>query len=78
MKRQEDFFDRSTADLTPTQIRQKLVELAGEVPSIGKEKMPKILDLVTLKTSNNGGVDVTDDIKWHGTLSPFLSSSRGS
>ena len=64
MKRQTEFFDRAVADLTPTEIRKKLVALAGEVPSIDQSKLDTILDHLTYKTSANGGVDVTDDLKW--------------
>ena len=63
-KRQEEYFDKAVQDLTPNQIRDKLVALAGEVPSIGKDKLAAIRDLITYKTTPNGGVDVTDDIKW--------------
>jgi len=65
LKRQEEFFDRPTADLTPTQIRQKLVDLAGEVSTINKSQLPQILDLLTYKSSPNGGVEVTNDLKFH-------------
>ncbi|KAF9509612.1 hypothetical protein BS47DRAFT_1377581 [Hydnum rufescens UP504] len=65
LKRQTEFFDRAVADLTPTEIRKKLVALAGEVPSIDKSKLPTILDHLTYKTTPNGGVDVTDDLKWN-------------
>ena len=68
MQRQEEFFDRAVADLTPTQIRAKLVALAGEVPSIDKSKLPTIQDLLTYKSSPNGGIAVTDDVKWFGGL----------
>lgn len=68
MQRQEEFYDRAVADLTPTQIRAKLVSLAGEVPSIDKSKLPAIQDLLTYVGSPNGGVAVTDDVKWFGGL----------
>lgn len=74
MKRQEEFYDRATADLTPVQVREKLVKLAGEVPSIEQDKLPAILDLVTYKSTPNGGVDVTDDVKWHSASLSFLFS----
>ncbi|KAF8338912.1 uncharacterized protein EI90DRAFT_2967369 [Cantharellus anzutake] len=64
-KNQEAFFDRAVADLTPTQIREKLVALAGEVPSIDKSKLPAIKDALTYKGSPNGGIDVTNDLKWN-------------
>jgi len=69
MERQEELFDRAVADKTPVQVREALVQLAGEVKSIDKSKLPAILDLVTYKSTPNGGVAVTDDIKWHIKLS---------
>jgi len=69
LREQEKFFDRAVADLTPTQIREKLIALAGEVSSIDKAKLPAIKDALTYKSSPNGGVDVTDNLKWHVKLS---------
>jgi len=68
-KKQEDFFDRPVADLTPAQIREKLVALANEIPSIDKAKIPEIKDALTYKGSPNGGIAVTDDLKWNIKLS---------
>ncbi|KAJ3480586.1 hypothetical protein NLI96_g8240 [Meripilus lineatus] len=59
---QDDYYDIPTSDLTPKQIRAKLAELAGSV--IGADKSNAVLDLLTNKTSPNGGVDVTDDLKY--------------
>ncbi|KAH8096701.1 hypothetical protein BXZ70DRAFT_330405 [Cristinia sonorae] len=61
-KNQGEYFDIPTSNLTPTQIREKLANLAGEV--IGTDKVPIVKDLLTNKTSPNGGVDVTDDLKY--------------
>ncbi|CAL1700283.1 unnamed protein product [Somion occarium] len=61
-KRQGEFFDIPTSTLTPTQVRQKLAALSAEV--IGANSKDAVLDLITLKTSPNGGVDVTDDLKY--------------
>ncbi|KAI0347510.1 hypothetical protein BDW22DRAFT_1351958 [Trametopsis cervina] len=61
-KAQEEYFDIPTSDLTPKQIRQKLAELA--TPFIGEQKREAFVDLLALKTSPNGGVDVTDDLKY--------------
>lgn len=77
MKRQEEFYDRPTADLTTVQIREKLVKLAGEVPSIGQDKLPAILDLITYKSTPNGGVAVTDDVKWFGKPITSLAFFNG-
>ena len=61
-EKQDDFFDIPTSKLTPTQIRHKLADLAASV--IGADKRDAVLDLLTNKTSPNGGVDVTDDLKY--------------
>lgn len=61
-KNQNDFFDIPTSNLTPVQIREKLVALA--LPAVGSDKKDMLTDLLTLKTSPNGGVDVTDDLKY--------------
>jgi hypothetical protein len=50
------------SDLTPKQIRQKLAELAA--PFIGEDKKAAFLDLLALKSTPNGGVAVTDDLKY--------------
>lgn len=61
-KQQGDFFDIPTSTLTPVQIREKLAALAGSV--IGDAKVPAFKNALTLKSSPNGGVDVTDDLKY--------------
>ncbi|KAF8678404.1 Thioredoxin [Rhizoctonia solani] len=57
-KAQEQFFDIPTSTLTPLQIREKLVALAPE----GVDKKA-VADLLELKSTSNGGVSVTDDLK---------------
>ena len=52
--------------MSPSQTRQKLADLAASV--IGADKRDAFLDLLTNKTSPNGGVDVTDDLKYTGTF----------
>jgi len=64
MQHQEEFYDRRVADSTPTEIRRKLIALAGEVPSIDQSKLLTIQELLTYKGSPNGGIAVTDDVKW--------------
>lgn len=63
-KRQGEYFDIPTSNLTPSQIRDNLAALAGEV--IGKDKTAAVRDLLTNKTTPNGGVDVTNDLKYTG------------
>ncbi|KAI0698575.1 hypothetical protein BC835DRAFT_642614 [Cytidiella melzeri] len=59
-KAQGEYFDIPTSDMTPKQIRQKLAELAASF--IGEKDT--FLDLLTLKSTPNGGVAVTDDLKY--------------
>ena len=65
-KHQQEYFDIPTSNLTPTQIRAKLADLA--IQTIGADKAASFKDLLTLKTTPNGGVDVTDDLKYTSKL----------
>ncbi|KAI0677263.1 hypothetical protein C8Q78DRAFT_1073984 [Trametes maxima] len=60
--KQGEYFDIPTSTLTPTQIREKLTTLVGE--TIGEDKAAPFKDLITLKSTPNGGVAVTDDLKY--------------
>ncbi|CAE6511118.1 unnamed protein product [Rhizoctonia solani] len=57
---QTQFFDIPTSTLTPLQIREKLVSLAPE----GIDTKA-VADLLELKSTPNGGVGVTDDLKYN-------------
>ncbi|KAG9093794.1 hypothetical protein FRC07_011414 [Ceratobasidium sp. 392] len=59
-KNQETFFDIPASSLTPTQIREKLAALSPD----GVDKQ-QVLNLLAHKTTPNGGVDVTDDLKYN-------------
>ncbi|EPQ59049.1 hypothetical protein GLOTRDRAFT_70168 [Gloeophyllum trabeum ATCC 11539] len=61
-KKQGDFFDIPTSTLTPLQVREKLAALVAE--TVGQDKVQAFNDLLTLKSSPNGGVAVTDDLKY--------------
>ena len=61
-KHQEEYFDIPSSNLTPTQIRAKLADLVGQ--TIGADKAAPFKNLLTLKSTPNGGVDVTDDLKY--------------
>ncbi|KAK7062305.1 disulfide bond formation protein D [Favolaschia claudopus] len=63
-KRQGEYFDIPTSTLTPLQIREKLVALAGEVIAVPSNAAGKFADLLLLKSSPNGGTAVTDDLKY--------------
>jgi len=61
---QEKFYDIPSSTLTPLQIREKLAEIASSV--IGdKVKVEEFKELLKLKGSPNGGVAITDDLKYN-------------
>ncbi|KIY70383.1 hypothetical protein CYLTODRAFT_419853 [Cylindrobasidium torrendii FP15055 ss-10] len=66
-KHQEEYYDKPTLDLSPTQVRQKLAALAAE--SLGNAgwsdaATTEFINLVTPQSTNNGGVAVTEDLKY--------------
>ncbi|PSR73409.1 hypothetical protein PHLCEN_2v10701 [Hermanssonia centrifuga] len=68
---QDDYFDQPTSKLTPDAIRNKLADLAVNALVIGKDDRQGFLDLLTPSSTPNGGVAVTDDLKYTMT-SPVL------
>ncbi|RXW25803.1 hypothetical protein EST38_g10 [Candolleomyces aberdarensis] len=62
-KHQDEYFDIPTANLTPLQIRAKLIDLAASVIPFGD--VEKVKDLLALKGTPNGGTGVTDDLKYN-------------
>ena len=48
--------------LTPLQICEKLMLLAADIPA---DSIKQFKDLLTLKWSQNGGIAVTDDLKYN-------------
>ncbi|KLO08522.1 hypothetical protein SCHPADRAFT_908552 [Schizopora paradoxa] len=63
-EQQTDFFDIPSSSRTPVQTREKLVDLAISIPGIGASNKGALLDLLAHKTSPNGGVAVTDELKY--------------
>ncbi|KAH8827726.1 hypothetical protein DL96DRAFT_1600088 [Flagelloscypha sp. PMI_526] len=61
-KVQGEYFDIPTSTLSPIQIRAKLADLAATV--IPADKVEAFKDLLLNKTTPNGGVAVTDDLKY--------------
>ncbi|KAG6832350.1 hypothetical protein H0H87_001814 [Tephrocybe sp. NHM501043] len=61
-KNQGDYFDIPTSTLTPLQIREKLGQLAAQI--IPPTAVEEFKDLLTLKSTPNGGNAVTDDLKY--------------
>ncbi|KAL5508184.1 hypothetical protein ACEPAH_5803 [Sanghuangporus vaninii] len=62
-KNQTEFFDKAIANLTVTQIREKLVALAA--PIVGDDKKAELTNFLTYKSTPNGGIAVTDELKYN-------------
>jgi hypothetical protein len=62
MNAQQDYFDVPSSQRTPVQTREKLVELAA--PIVGSNKVEALKSLLQHKTTPNGGIDVTEDLKY--------------
>ncbi|KAJ7584345.1 hypothetical protein C8J56DRAFT_950776 [Mycena floridula] len=60
--KQTQYFDIPASTLTPLEIREKLAELASQV--IGSSETSEFRELLKLKSSPNGGIAVTDDLKY--------------
>ncbi|TFL05987.1 hypothetical protein BDV98DRAFT_243003 [Pterulicium gracile] len=67
---QEEYFDIPSSNQTPVQIRDSLAKLANEVlktsdgASFAKKATEEFRDALQLKGSANGGVAVTEDLKY--------------
>jgi hypothetical protein len=71
MNGQEDFYDIPSSSRTPTETRAKLIELA--LPIVGEDKKEVLTELLTHKTSPNGGTAVTDELKYTSVFGPGLA-----
>ncbi|KAI0032931.1 thioredoxin-like protein [Vararia minispora EC-137] len=63
MERQEEFYDIPTSTMTPLQIREKLAEVASQA-GLTSVQVKAFSDALALKGSPNGGVSVTDELKY--------------
>jgi len=63
LQRQEEFYDIPTSTLTPVQIRDKLASLYAESGVTG-DQVEAFRDLLRNKSTPNGGVSVTDELKY--------------
>ena len=75
-KNQGDYFDIPSSSLTPLQIREKLTALVAK--TVGTDKAAQFQDLLALKGSPNGGVAVTDDLKYTSRPPDLFSQSLSS
>jgi hypothetical protein len=69
-KRQEEYFDIPSQDLSPRQVRDKLAQLASEILPPGA--VDKFKALLAFKGSPNGGNAVTDDLKYTSSFPPLF------
>jgi len=62
-EKQGDYYDGPTSTLTPLQIRASLIALASQF--LSGHKMKELEELLTIKGTPNGGISVTDDLKYN-------------
>jgi len=62
-QRQGEYYDIPTATLTAIQIRENLASLYAQL-GVTKGEVDAFKDLLTHKSTPNGGVDVTDALKY--------------
>ncbi|KAI9467115.1 hypothetical protein BJY52DRAFT_1236521 [Lactarius psammicola] len=63
LQRQGEYYDIPTSNLSPIQIREKLASLFAET-GVSGDKVEAFKDLLKLKSTPNGGVSVTDELKY--------------
>ncbi|KAI0307067.1 hypothetical protein B0F90DRAFT_1622059 [Multifurca ochricompacta] len=63
LNRQDEYYDIPTSTLTPVQIREKLASLFVETGASVNE-VNAFTELLKLKGTPNGGVSVTDELKY--------------
>ncbi|KAI0053717.1 hypothetical protein FA95DRAFT_1530643 [Auriscalpium vulgare] len=63
LKKQGEYYDIPTSSLSPIQIREKLAGLADEA-GLSQSQVAEFKDLLINKSTPNGGVSVTDDLKY--------------
>lgn len=67
LQRQEEYYDIPSSTLTPVQIRDKLASLYAET-GVSNDQVNTFRELLKLKSTPNGGIFVTDDLKYTGKL----------
>jgi len=63
LQRQGEYYDIPTSTLSPIQIREKLAALFAET-GVSGDKVEEFKELLKLKSTPNGGVSVTDELKY--------------
>jgi hypothetical protein len=70
LERQEEYYDIPTSNLTPLQIREKLASLYAE-SGVSGDQVETFKDLLRNKSTPNGGVPVTDELKYTSKFYPL-------
>jgi hypothetical protein len=60
--------------MTPLEVRQKLIGLASEVVDAGK--LEQVKNLLANNPHPNGGIGITDDVKYNSESSLSFCSKR--
>ena len=68
LQRQWEYYDIPTSNLSPIQIREKLALLFADT-GVSRDKVEAFKELLKLKGTPNGGVSVTDELKYTGKFS---------
>jgi len=63
LQRQEEYYDIPTSTLSPIQIRERLALLFAET-GVSGDRVESFKELLKLKSTPNGGVSVTDELKY--------------
>ena len=75
LQRQEEYYDIPASTLTALQIREKLASLYAE-SGVSGDQVEAFKDLLRNKSTPNGGVSVTDELKYTSKFYPRLTTAR--
>jgi hypothetical protein len=75
LQKQEEYYDIPSSTLTPLQIREKLASLYAE-SGVSGDQVEAFKDLLRNKSTPNGGVSVTDELKYTSKLFPRLTRAQ--
>jgi hypothetical protein len=74
-KKQEDYYDIPASTLTPLQIREKLASLYAQ-SDVSGDQVEAFKELLRNKSTPNGGVSVTDELKYTSKFHPRLTTAQ--
>ena len=72
LQKQGEYYDIPTSTLSPIQIRERLALLLAET-GVSGDRVEAFKELLKLKSTPNGGVTVTDELKY---TSRFFSTEN--